>query len=704
MVKLNDVHSETKQTDRSSSVPEAGREAVRQNDSSSGQSVGNSENVASSEKISANLQLTSRGVLDGNAWVPIRLLLVEDNCDYARILSEVIVMAGGPAFEVVVAASLREALEKLRTSVLHVVLLDLSLPDSQGLDTFIRVHAAAPSVPTLIMSGVDDERVAMSAVQQGAQDYLLKGTFDGRALIRAVRYAIERRRADEALRHSEEQLKLALEAGNIGVWNWEATRDEIRFTGNLETVLGSPAETLNGACSNFEQRIHPDDLTAFRAALAKARSAKQDFSHEFRVIWPDSGVHWILARGRFYFGPDGAPARMTGALSDITERVNLEQQLFQSHKMEAIGKLAGGIAHDFNNLLTVILGRTELALREIDPSKPLYGKIDMVHSTAERAAALTRQLLAFSRSHVIEPQVIDLNAVVARMYEMLRRLIGEDIVLLSEAGPNLSRIKADPAQIEQVLINLVVNARDAMPLGGNLRIATENVEISEDFARGHVGLQTGAHVKLTVSDTGSGMSPEIQSHIFEPFFTTKPQGKGTGLGLSMVYGIAKQSGGSISVSSAPDRGTTFTLLLPITSDAPAAQAASSSLQTATRAETILLVEDELGVRELVGDVLRDAGYTILEAANAPRAIEVCEAFGGQIDLMLTDVVMPEMSGARLAELLGPTRPEMKILFMSGYTNSALGERGVLNAETNFLQKPFTHRQLQKKIRTVLDAR
>ena len=691
MIKLNEQHS----TQLASKLPielqnaitgEPLPEAVRP----PGQSVRNSE---SPSRASARLQ---------TARASIRLLLVEDNADYAGVLSNVIKMAGGEAFDVVMAASLGEALMRLKQSALQVVLLDLSLPDSQGLETFTRLHAAAPAIPMLIMSGVDDERIAMSAVQQGAQDYLLKGTFDGHALIRAVRYAIERQRADEALRQSEEQLKQALEASNIGVWNWDAASSEVRFAGNHAKLLGLGEGTLDGPCEKFEQRIHPADLKAFQAALLQARDKRQDFSHEFRVVWPDKSVHWILARGRFFYGEDGEPERMTGAISDVTDRVNLEQQLFQSQKMEAIGKLAGGIAHDFNNLLTVILGRTELALREIDPAKPLHRKIEMVHSTAERAAALTRQLLAFSRRHVIEPRVIDLNAIVSRMYEMLRRLIGEDIALLTEPGLGLEPVKADPAQLEQVLINLVVNARDAMPLGGELRIVTENFCVTEDFARGHVGLQPGPSVKLTVSDTGSGMNTEIQSHIFEPFFTTKPQGKGTGLGLSMVYGIVKQSGGNIYVASEPERGTTFTIFLPVTRDAAAPQAAASALQPATRAETILLVEDEAGVRELVSDMLRGAGYLVLAAETVPHAIELCRTHPGPVDLLLTDVIMPGMSGSKLAALIGPSRPEMKIIFMSGYTDSGLGERGMLSPETNFIQKPFTHKVLLRKVRDVLD--
>ena len=394
---------------------------------------------------------------------------------------------------------------------------------------------------------------------------------------------------------------------------------------------------------------------------------------------------------------------MTGAFSDVSDRIRLEQQLSQSQKMEAIGQLAGGIAHDFNNMLTIIMGRTELALREIDPAAPLHAKITLVHSTAERAAALTRQLLAFSRRQLIAPKVIDLNVAVKSMYEMLRRLIGEDIALTTFLDPNLRPVKADPAQLEQVLINLAVNARDAMSRGGELTIETANVDADESYARAHAALHPGSYVTLTVTDNGSGMPADVKQHIFEPFFTTKPQGKGTGLGLSMVYGIVKQSGGNIYVYSEVDYGTTFKIFLPTTTERVSDSVRMPRPQTRAAGGAVLIVEDESGVRELVKEALENQSFRLLDAGDPQVALDLCRTHQGKIDLLLTDVIMPGMSGPQLAEQARALRPGLKVVFMSGYTDQGAGlaDKGTLNPDTHFLQKPFTQAQLLACIHNAL---
>ncbi len=399
------------------------------------------------------------------------------------------------------------------------------------------------------------------------------------------------------------------------------------------------------------------------------------------------------------------PPVFLAVTQDITERRYLEAQLQQAQRMEAIGRLAGGVAHDFNNLLTVITGRGELVRDGLDGDDPRRRDIDLILQTAGRAASLTRQLLAFSRKQVLAPRVFDLNSVVTEMELMLRRLLGEHVNLITRLDPEAGRVEADPGQIAQVIMNLAVNARDAMPEGGTLTIETRNVDPGEGDDRDH-GLDagSGARVVLAVSDTGVGMDPETRVHLFEPFFTTKGQGKGTGMGLSTIYGIITQSGGQVDVESEPGRGTTFTIYLPRVEGSPEAPDAKVSPSPPRGgAETIVVVEDEEHVRALVGQILGGRGYAVLEARDGREALDLCERHQGPIHLMVTDIVMPSMGGRDLAEHVRRSRPKLKILYISGYTDNALAEHGVLDTGSAFLQKPFTADALARKVRDVLDA-
>jgi two-component system, cell cycle sensor histidine kinase and response regulator CckA len=399
--------------------------------------------------------------------------------------------------------------------------------------------------------------------------------------------------------------------------------------------------------------------------------------------------------------------RETVAMYELaqTTREELEQQLRQSQKMEAIGRLAGGVAHDFNNLLTAINGYSSLALQRTNPDDRLRGYLEEIKKAGERAATLTRQLLAFGRKQMLKPVVLNLNDVVSDMNKMLRRLIGEDIRFMAKFDPELKPIKADPGQIEQVLVNLVVNSRDAMPQGGSLTIETANFEIDAEFAGKHLGLAPGHYVMLAVSDSGCGMDDKTQARIFEPFFTTKEKGRGTGLGLSTVYGIVKQSGGSVWVYSEPDKGTVFKVYFPqLQEDEGFPKPVSVETPVPRGSETILLVEDEDVVRGLARKILEQAGYYVLDTRGAEEAIRLCHELPGPIHLLLTDVVMPERSGKEIAECLAKLRPSTRVLYMSGYTDDAIVHHGVLDSDVEFIQKPFTPIALARKVREVLDSK
>jgi two-component system cell cycle sensor histidine kinase/response regulator CckA len=445
--------------------------------------------------------------------------------------------------------------------------------------------------------------------------------------------------------------------------------------------------------------MQPESYLSFWTEILEKRIAKGEMVNKTKagkLVTVESSANPILDE----------QGNITGFLAiqrDATARKQLEDQLRQAQKMEAIGRLAGGVAHDFNNLLTIISGYGQLILGALPEKDPLRTQLTEVLKASERATSLTRQLLAFGRRQVLAPRVLDLNEVIVDTEKMLRRLIGEDIELVTVPGRELSHVKADPGQIEQVILNLALNARDAMPKGGRLTIEASSVTLDEVYADQHISVQPGPYVMLAVSDTGCGMDRETQAHLFEPFFTTKEKGKGTGLGLATVYGIVKQSGGYIWVYSEPGQGTTFKVYLPkIQEPVEATQAPPAERVSAGGSETILLVEDDSSVRSLVHAVLEPRGYKLLVARNGDDALFLCEQHKGPIHLLLTDVVMPGMSGRELAERLSPLHREMKILYMSGYTDNAIVHHGVLEANVRFLQKPFSPPALASKVRTVLN--
>jgi PAS domain S-box-containing protein len=470
----------------------------------------------------------------------------------------------------------------------------------------------------------------------------------------------------------------------------------------VETMFGFTVDDWLANSRAWMRHIHPDDHIVVEAAEEASKRGER-FQAEYRVICKDGRVIWVSDTAVVVPGSNAHPL-MEGIIVDITDRKQLEGQLQQARRMEAVGRLAGGIAHDFNNLLTIIKGYTELGLTRAKNQPELRADMERIEDASERAAGLVRQLLAFSRRQVLQPKVLDLNGIVVGLDKLLRRLMDEDIEMKTIVGKELGTIKADPGQVEQVIMNLVVNARDAMPDGGRLTVETENVELDGAYAKDHATVRPGRYVMLAVSDTGVGMSGDTIAHIFEPFYTTKESGRGTGLGLSTVYGIVKQSGGYIWVYSEPGEGTTFKVYLPrVDEPAEALPATKASSADRVGTETILLVEDEPQLRELTRSVLAARGYSVVEALNADEAERLVEKYGSKIHLLLTDVIMPGMSGRELAKRLSARHPAMRVLYMSGYTYNVIAQGGTLERGVAFLQKPFTPSALIEKVREVLDA-
>jgi len=516
-----------------------------------------------------------------------------------------------------------------------------------------------------------------------------------------VASAIEHKRNEEALRLSEARYRSQVQSAVYGIYRSSVEDRFLDVNPALVQMLGyDSADELLSVSLARDVYDDPED----RARLIRQyRTSNKVESEQVRWKRKDGTPISVRLSGRAIEGPTGEVEAFEMIAEDVTERHALEEQLRQSQKMEAVGRLAGGVAHDFNNLLTVIKGYSELMLDQLEPADPMRAEVEEVQRAADRAAALTRQLLAFSRQQVLAPKVIDLNTVVSNMDKLLKRLLGEDIDLFTVLDPRIGTVRADPGQVEQVIMNLAVNARDAMPRGGKLTIETMNVSLDEVYAREHATVKPGNYVMIAVSDTGAGMDAVTKSHVFEPFFTTKELGKGTGLGLSTVYGIVKQSGGYVWVYSELGMGTTFKVYLPRVDAAAEVIRPQVASDPFRGHETVLLVEDEDGVRALIRQVLHRNGYTVLQASHGGEALLLCERHEGKIDLLLTDVVLTHMSGTELAQRLLKLRPDMRVLYMSGYTDEAIVQHGVLSPGTQFLQKPFTNEFLARMVREVLDS-
>jgi PAS domain S-box-containing protein len=803
----------------------------------------------------------------------MRVLLIEDNEDDALLIREALSRQPGDPVAVEWADRLDSGLAQLAREHVDAVLVDLSLPDSQGLDIVRRIRRQARDAPVVVLTGLDDEAVAERALRQGAQDYLVKARLSGDALMRAIRYAVGRHQGELALRKSEERFQLACRATRDAIWDWDIDADSLTWNDTYQAVFGQGLLEKDTRMATWAKRIHPDERDTVLAGLDTAiRSTETLWTAEFRFLRTDGTYASALNRGYVVRSEDGVPRRMIGAMIDMSERrqldrqraaqlavaialdesvspgeamptllrvigelkewafgslwlvdshqkvlrvdatwhspsidteeltavyrtvsvrpgiglagqtwktgtplilsdiaedqtfptaymaqeaglrgacafpihrgqeiigvlefytkevlrvddeqrqmlaelgskisqflhrKDLERQLRQSQKMEALGRMAGGIAHDFNNLLTVINSWSELLLEHASMEEKWQRGLTQIKEAGDKAAGLTRQLLAFTRHQVVEQQVMNLNERVMNIVEMMQRVIGEDIHLAVNLDPQLGQVKADAGQMEQVIMNLVVNARDAMPEGGRLELKTHSIRIKETDPLPHEELHPGSYAVLMVRDSGCGMDAETLAHIFEPFFTTKERGKGTGLGLATVYGIVTQSGGSIAVESEPGGGTLFTIYLPQLGDRPPDSLSKSAVPPLLRgSETVLLVEDDELVRGLAQVVLEGQHYTVLPTRNAEEAIELAMDRGQHIDVVITDTVMPGMGGPDLAQRLMQIRPGLRVILTSGYAGRGQEFIESLGPQAAFLQKPYTPDMLTRKMREILNS-
>ena len=622
------------------------------------------------------------------------ILVVNDYPDHVEFLALLFQQSG---YSVVTAFDGVQALEQARHTMPEVIVSDVAMPRMDGIELTrsVRADPLLRDTPILLLSAVlKDGASIVAGLKAGADDYL-ELPYDPIQLVAKVSRMSERRRAE---RESQAELRALFAALADLIVVFDAQGRYLSVAPTKVDLLFAPAIDRVGRTIHEVLPAEKADLLLdhIRQSIAQG----QPHSFEFSLPGTDNVERWYECT----VSPLSSD-RVFWVARDVTDRKILHENFLQAQKMDAVGRLAGGIAHDFNNLLTVITGFGDLVAAELPPESEVRRDAEEVLQAAARASALTRQLLAFSRKQLLRPSVIDLNLVVANLEPMLRRLIGEDIDFRTTLPPGIGHVNADPSQLEQVLLNLVVNARDAMPLGGTLSIRTDRVEITDGYGGSATTTPPGDYVMLSVTDTGSGMDDSVLRHVFEPFFTTKEPGKGTGLGLSTVYGIIKQSGGFVRVYSEPGQGTVFKIHLPRVSDGRKTARTDEGAVTdrPCGTETILLVEDNPQVRGLAFAVLTRSGYTVLQCSDGNEAIGIGAAPDRPIDLLVTDVVMPGLGGRAIAERIKEQHPGLRVLYMSGYPDDSIVQRGVLEPGMPFLEKPFTPQALAKKVRDVLDA-
>jgi PAS domain S-box-containing protein len=629
-----------------------------------------------------------------------RILCVEGDPPVARRVREMLMACEEPVFAVVAVESLRAGLQKLATESADALLLDVSAPDCLIPASLNEIRSQRAALPVITLVSGDEEKLGKQTLNAGAVEYLVKDTLSKELLHRTMRYAIERKRAEDTAHKCEQRLEELFENAKDILFTLDVQGNITSLNKSAEEVMGWPkSEALHQNIRNF---VAPEHFHLCSQMMECVLHAEPLQHFEISLLRKD-GRRVLLETSARLIHSDGRLVGVQGIARDVTERRQLENMVRQSQKLEAVGRLSGGLAHDFNNLLCVISGHAEILSERLAPSDKAINSITQIKKAADSAAALTRQLLAFSRKQVFHPRTLDLNAIVAETEKLIGRLIGEHIEVSTSLRPKLGHVHVDPVQIEQVLINLVLNARDAMPHGGKLILETCNVDLEENSPSRREIVPAGKYVVVAVTDTGCGMDEGSLSRIFEPFYTTKELGKGTGLGLATVYGIVKQSGGFIWVYSEPGQGATFKVYLPRVEN-PLATVSTDrpTLEVRRGTETVLLVENAEPLRALAKEFLKNSGYAVLDAENGKEALRIASAFGGPIQLLLTDVIMPGMGGKQLAEQLTSLRPGTKVLYMSGYPNDGIVQSGILATGVVFLEKPFTREILLRKVRQVLD--
>jgi two-component system cell cycle sensor histidine kinase/response regulator CckA len=636
----------------------------------------------------------------------LKLLQIEDSESDASMMLRLLKQAG---FEISSqrvedAEGLREA---LKDPTWDVIIADYHLPAFDAPGALRILQECGRDIPCIVVSGKMGEDTAVEMMKSGAHDYLTKNNLARLAPavereLEDARTRRENKRAQQELRESQERLALAVEATQLGTFDLYPQTGKLIWSKVARQHYGVAADA-DVTYETFLRALHPADRDRVTQTLQNALRYESGghYAHEYRTVGIEDGLErWLASLGRAFFDEGGQAVRVVGVVQNVTERKRLEQQLLQSQKLESVGRLAGSIAHDFNNLLTIINGYAHLVMADMLPQDPHRGSMEELSKAAMQAAGLTRQLVSFSRRQAAEPQTISAAEFVRDYQNMLRRLLGENIELVMSLDPHAGAFRADPGQMGQVLMNLAVNAKDAMPNGGKLIIETSKVLANDVLASSLPNVSPGPYAVIAITDTGTGMSPEVQSHLFEPFYTTKEPGKGTGLGLSTVYGIVvNQSGGAIRVESELDRGTTFRIFMPSCNPEAIPACTPEVEEIESPGETILLAEDEAGVRKYTRAILERHGYVVLEAANGEEALSVARRHSGRIHLLMTDMIMPIMGGMELNEKFRAEFSGVPVLFISGYTDQIMVHWQSLGA---YIQKPFTLSALLTQVRELLD--
>lgn len=625
---------------------------------------------------------------------------MESDSSFAQNICDMLESNPNVSFQIVLAKAVPGAVPASVYESVDALLLGVLSLDETGLAGVTELHSRFHSLPILAMIPEEEAGLVQRVLEAGAAEYLVRETLAGELLHKAIKYAVERTRNEIAVRQSEQRFRELFENAKDILFTLDLEGNVTSLNKSAEEVMGwSRSEALQ---LNLKSLVAPEHLNLCSQMMQRILNEEPLQHFEINLLRKDGRKVLLQASARLIYS-NGEKHSIQGMARDVTERRQLEAMVQQSQKLEAIGRLSGGLAHDFNNLFCVISGHTELLTEQMEPTHPALKNLAQIKKAVDSATSLTRQLLAFSRKQVFHPRSLDLNAVVVETRKMLGRLVGENIEFFTSLHPSLGNVRVDPVQFEQVLVNLVLNARDAMSQGGKLTIETKNVELEEGAQSRRAIVPAGKYVVLSVTDNGCGMDEEAQSRIFEPFYTTKELGKGSGLGLATVYGIVKQSGGFIWVYSELSQGTTIRVYLPRVDSSPTPLSLGNA-RTEIRqgSETVLLVENTESLRNLAKELLKSNGYAVLDAESGREALRIASSYSGPIHLLLTDVIMPGMGGKQLAEQLTSLRPATRVLYMSGYSNDGIVQSGILESGALLLEKPFTREILLRKVRQVLD--